>query len=447
MPVRAAPIRPRTAHPSISVEVAGRAVLVLTGAPQRVRVGLALPPLDRAVDVSVQPSAACGALAATARRLPLDAAEVEGRARDALRSARDRFASWAPDDDIELLAGFGGAAFPLLAAAYERGAAPVPEVPRWAEPVVSSTTARDGARVAFGPHATRPVVRALASTLASETADADDATAPTVGFSNLALALVGRDVLEPDRVARVLTRPCAAHPAGHLPDPSTLELAQRTVARWGPGRAERVLHDAADRPDGFRLLFDTIRYAQHLRGHGPEVLPNRLVELHDVHRTRVATAPSPPPRPAPRNMAPRPLRILEPPPAPAAPVRRLYAPPADLAAVRSSTPLPASAAVRSLDGRTADGLTFRVPRTAGDLERWGRLLSNCLGGFGAAVVAGRSTIVGIEVQGAIRYAVEVGASGAVRQFAGPANRAPTPAIRETTLRVLREAGVVTADDR
>ena len=81
-------------------------------------------------------------------------------------------------------------------------------------------------------------------------------------------------------------------------------------------------------------------------------------------------------------------------------------------------------AVRALDGQTVGDLTFVVPRTAGDLQRWGRLLSNCLGDFGAAVACGRSTIIGIERANALAFAVEVGAGGAIRQFAGQANRAP-----------------------
>ena len=68
---------------------------------------------------------------------------------------------------------------------------------------------------------------------------------------------------------------------------------------------------------------------------------------------------------------------------------------------------------------------------------------NCLGDFGPAVAAGRSTIVGIEQGNALAFAVEVDTDGRIRQFAGRANRAPTDALREATVAALRAAGIVT----
>jgi hypothetical protein len=392
-------------------------------------------PLDRVVDVSVQPAAACATLRDTGHRAGNGPGTLEEQARQALLEAHRRCASWAPPEGASLLAGFGGAAFPLLAAAYDLGAVPVRELPRWAEPVVAARSAREGTIAGFGNKTTRPVVRALVEALRPlDTGELD--------FANLGLALLGIDALDPDRLARVLRSTRVAQPAGHLPDPTTLHDGRRTLAAWGAHRAERILVDAAARPDGLRLLMDAIRYCRHLQGHGPAVLPNRLEELHDLYRSRVASAPAelrraePPPRPRTRTIV-----EAEPPP----PRHRIFTPPVRLDPVPDAAALPSTQALRDLHGRVIGGLTFVIPRTAGDLRRWGRLLANCLGDFGPSVVAGRSTIIGIEQANALAFAVEIDTEGAIRQFAGRANRPPGDATRDAVVRSLRAAGLLRAE--
>jgi hypothetical protein len=250
------------------------------------------------------------------------------------------------------------------------------------------------------------------------------------------------DALEPDRLARVLRTARVAHPVEHLPDPATLHQGQQTLATWGALRAERILVDAAARPDGLKLLVDTIRYCRQMPGHGPAVLPNRLGELHDLYRSRVASAPhearraQPPPTPSRRAAIPQ-----EPQP----PRHRIFAPPVRLDPVPAAAALPAAAAVKALDGSVTEGLTFVVPRTAGDLRRWGRLLSNCLGDFGPSVIAGRSTIIGIEKANALAFAVEIAPDGTVRQFAGRANRPPDDTTRDIVVRSLLAAGILRSE--
>ncbi len=293
MPPQPALIRPsRTRGDVIDVCVAGRAVVSLKPDSGRVRVGLVMHPLNRVVDVSIQPSAACETLRDAARRTASPAATIETAAREALLEARNRCASWAPPEDAGLLAGFGGAAFPLMGAAYDAGAAPVTEVPRWAEPVVAARSAREGAIAAFGDRTTRPVVRALVAAI-------QPASSTDIDFSNLALAMAGRDVLQPDCLARVLSAERVAHPAHDLPDPNTLNEVRQTVTMWGATRAERVLLDAAARADGLKLLLAAVRFARQLRGHSPPFLPNRLAELHDAYRCRVESAPQARPRSVP----------------------------------------------------------------------------------------------------------------------------------------------------
>jgi hypothetical protein len=101
-----------------------------------------------------------------------------------------------------------------------------------------------------------------------------------------------------------------------------------------------------------------------------------------------------------------------------------------------------SPALADLHGRGFGPVTFVAPRAVADLERWGRLLSNCLGGYGPAAAAGRSTIVGIEVAGALAFAVELAADGALIQFAGQANREPPPDVRRATVSGLLAAGLL-----
>ncbi len=83
-----------------------------------------------------------------------------------------------------------------------------------------------------------------------------------------------------------------------------------------------------------------------------------------------------------------------------------------------------------------------LPRTAGDLARWGRLLGNCLGDFAPSAARGRTLIVGVERANRLLYAVEVTSTGCIRQFSGRGNRPPAPADRHLVIPALVDAGVV-----
>ena len=110
--------------------------------------------------------------------------------------------------------------------------------------------------------------------------------------------------------------------------------------------------------------------------------------------------------------------------------------------MRTDTPLPLTPAERSLEGVGSGVIALTVPRTVGDLVRWGRLMSNCLGDFGPAVVAGRSTIIGVVRNARLAYAVELTPTGVVRQFCGRANRPPAPPDRRVVVRLLAERGLL-----
>ena len=215
----------------IDVCVDGRPVLRLVPLDGRVRVGLTVPGLDRVVDISVQPIAACRSLEDAGRRARVPASAVEADARSAVTEAATRSGGWMPGGQVDLLTAFSGVAFPLLGAAHDAGTPPVPDVPRWAEPMLGAATVADGAAIAFGARSTRPVRRALVETLRPQP-DAREA-----GLGVIALALTGCDVLEPDRLARLLRAERADHPSADWPEPSAFVVPDERSA--GGVRFER----------------------------------------------------------------------------------------------------------------------------------------------------------------------------------------------------------------
>ena len=425
----------RVTGDTIEIRVADRSVVALTPSGRSVRIGLVVPVLGRVVDVSVQPASACAALAEAADRAGIAATAVEVAARQAVVEGARRAGAWAPSSEMCLLRAFGGLAFPLLGAAYDAGAAPLPDVPRWAAPILAAPTISDGATVAFGSSATRPVRRALVEAIRP---------LPTgeVDLAALVLAVMGRSVLQPDRLARVLRCDRVRHLPAELPDLADVEAARSVLRQWDDVRTERVLLDAAALSGGVKLLLDTVSYARQLGDHGPPgPLPNRLGELHDAHRSlmRSSSSTTPPPgerRPGRARAAARSCRAEQVPP------HHALAPRTALAAVGAATAITSPPAARALGGRLVGDLTLVVPHTVGDLTRWGRLLSNCLSDFGPSAAAGLSTIIGVRRDNRLIYAIELSAGGAIRQFCGRANRPPTENDRRTVIRALAIGGVL-----
>ncbi len=444
MPPRLASAPANRRDEALDIAVAGRPVVALLPADRRVRVGLVMPVVDRVVDVSVQPTSATIALEEAARRAQTPMTSVERAARRMLVDAAARSDAWAPTAEMCLVRAFGGVAFPLLAAAYGQGGAPLREVPRWAEPVLAATTIGEGAVVAFGAAATRPVRRTLVAAIRPLPTGEIDLTA-------LGLALMARDVLEPDQLARLLCAERVPQPNSQLPDRSTMRAARLVLVGWGPARTERVLTEAAGRADGSAVLLEIIQYARQLGDHGPaQPLPNRLDELHDVHRalmrtaTATATATAATATATATATARPTLPGHAPPPAPRRrrTPHRVLTPPVASRAVGPHTPIPTPHAVRALDGRRAGDLAFVVPRTVGDLERWGRLLSNCLADFASATVTGRSVLVGVLRASRLVYVIELTPTGSIRQFCGRANRRPTERDHRTVVEAMAAAGVL-----
>ena len=436
---------PTSSRPATVIEVCGEPVLTLAApdpACARIEVGLVLAPLERTVDVTAHPAAASTAVRAAARRHGLGEAEAVAAAGAQVREAAAAAGAWAAPADASIEAALGGAGYPLLAAAYRGGAAPVQEVPRWAVPVLRQPTARAAAVEAFGAAATRPVIAALGSRFT-------DPVGGAVPLLPVGLGLIGRDALPPDRLARVLGAGGPIPGDGALLDRAAIASGRRAARRWGPVRTERVLTDAGVHERGGQLLLEVLRWAADLGDHAPGRLANRLVDLHGQYRSAMATDPGPAPRPparparrAAQHRHPARHEPVEerPPPDPR---HRIFAPAAaGPVQVTAASVLPRPPELAALHHLELDGLRIVVPRTVGDLQRWSRLLANCLHDYGPVVVAGRSAILGVERAGTLHYALEVERGGRIRQFVGPANRPPDPVHRLAVVEALAAHAVV-----
>ena len=223
---------------------ASTTTFVLDVQHDRLRVELALLPTSRTVDVSLQPDlfgqvlpvgpgpCADGSAGATVARW--------------IVSLADGTRMWRPAEPtaVGLLAVVGGAVLPLLGAAYDAGAAPVREVPRWAAPLLGATTPCPAARAAFDVKGTKAVARAaLVVGLVQPHPDAADGTAPgrdrprprgTVALHRVAVALMGAPVLEPDRLAGVLSAEGPAVAPERWPDGAHLATGRALASPPGP---------------------------------------------------------------------------------------------------------------------------------------------------------------------------------------------------------------------
>lgn len=463
---------------------------VLAVHDDRLRVGLAMLPTTRTVDVSLQPDL-------VGRVLSVDPGPcADGSAGAAVArwvvSLAGGTRMWRPTDPAAtgLVAVVGGAALPLLGAAYDSGAATVREVPRWAAPLLAAATPRDAVRAAFGAKGTRAVARALVAGLVVPLPGAADGTpwvgptAPTgtVALHRVAAALMGVPVLEPDRVARVLTAEGPPCPPDRWPDAARLAVGRDVASRLGPIGAERVLTEAVSTEGGMSVLDDLCHLYPGVAEQLPARPPTRLVALRDLCRNLLPLDPDPsaarwgrPPRspttramsvdpvPAPgrgarltRTERARPTRTVRPPdvaPVPAPSRPRPTAPrPDPRARARVAPAVPASSpnaafrhltAVAALHGvEVGADLRLLLPRTSDELVSWGCRLRSCVGSFGAAVAAGRSILIGVEVGGALSYCVEVTPDGSVRQFLGERNRTVPRPVVASVCDVLVAAGVV-----
>lgn len=430
---------------------------------RRARILLCMFGGRRLLDVSVQPGAFARVVASEALGAHRDGnawcSAVEAAvARSACERSMWRRSEAAMRGLVPLLTGL---AFPVLASAYDLGARPVAEVPRWAEHVLSRATAREAAVAAFGTRATRRTTRALACSLVP---DADAPDGATVALGPLCLALIGRNTLEPDQIVEVLsaTRVWHASPAW-LPT-GRLEASARVLSGLGPSAATRLLLDAAGEQRGIEVLIDTLDLYQHLRHHFPTAPPGRLDALRGAC-SELAPAPI-----GPTVAAATPRRRVE--------SRRrnerhgaqhhgsygglpqvgaladVAAPPVEIFTPRNaphtrSIRLPATflypTVLRELEHTSEGDIRLVLPHTPSELAGWGNRLGNCLGTFTRAVATGASWIIGVEHCGVLAACAEIDpTSRRVRQLLAAHNRPPSAALVESTLHLLVDRGAIRA---
>lgn len=267
------------------VQVEGASVLRFLPAEGRVRLGLVMPSIDRVVDVSVAPSTAVARLDDAARRAGVAPQAAHRAARRSLEGAAERAGAWRPPGGVGLLTAMGGVAFPLLGAAYERGAKALDEVPRWAAAALAAPTARAAAEVAFGAGATRPLVAALASAVVTTV----DAAPGPIGLWPLGLAMIGAGALDPDRLARVLREAAASPPPTEVLSVDEVCTGRIVMAALGPDPAMSVLLEATRPPAGRTQLCDLLALWPVVGHRLPLRRPSRLPALLDLCRSVAAS--------------------------------------------------------------------------------------------------------------------------------------------------------------
>jgi hypothetical protein len=358
--------------------------------------------------------------------------------------------AWRPPDPdaIGLVGVAGGASWPLLGVAYERGATPLGAVPPWATPILSKPILREAARAGFGAKVNRRVTAALGSSLLERSEEADDPG--PVSLYRLALALMGALVFEPDQIARILDADGPSRPPETWPDGAEIAAGSQLIARMAPAQGVRLLIDAIERPDGPALLSETLRNVGSVLDLLPERPAHRLEALRNQCRALLPVDPDPdsagwrrppgagsrraqrdgdqPGRAMPAQVDPAADaagRIADPRPRRRSQQRRRAFLAPQGRPVVGGDPARA-AALNNVDGcDVGGGLRIAVPRSRAELSAWGQHLRNCVGSYEAAWASGLSLIIGVKVDEVLTYCLEVTPQGRVRQFLGARNR-PVP---------------------
>lgn len=305
------------------------------------------------------------------------------------------------DDEpgLPLDARLWAAAYPLLREPLAQGAT-LDRLPVALDRLLRAPDPRRAAQGAFG-RVTRPLVRALASSLLPA------APGRPTPFEPVLLALMASPWCGPEQLTAILSTP-PQRPGAVAFDVGDIDRSRALFEGVPVRRVAATLQGALADPDGTRLLAE-----------------------------RIATwrPPAPPPGAATATTPARPVLAAPVPPG------GLRPPPRTDVALRHPPTL------QAVDGLQLGRRTIVLPRTADELVEWGAVLDNCLGGFRHAVADGRTHVLGVAVDGRLRWALEVTRSGVVRQFEGAGNRQAPERVAGPVLAALRERGVVRADGR
>lgn len=83
---------------------------------------------------------------------------------------------------------------------------------------------------------------------------------------------------------------------------------------------------------------------------------------------------------------------------------------------------------------------LEFPRRVATLKYWGKVMRNCIGGYGPAVKSGRSVVFAVREQGQLTHCVEFDADGCCRQFYQSGNQPADHSIQESVLAAIGESG-------
>ncbi|MFZ9482550.1 MAG: PcfJ domain-containing protein [Ilumatobacteraceae bacterium] len=331
---------------------------------------------------------------------------------------------WCAREPQMLLAAIGAVTHPLLGAAYERGHEALGEIPRWASPVLRCTDPIAAAR-ALSPSANRRTARALAASLVARP-EGDE-----VELGNLAAAVCGSALLSADQLANVFE---VAPPVRPAPAVTTeqMRFARHGIALYPADRATDLLCDAlrtADMP----ILSESLQQLDWIADRVPRPLPARLRELQALCTRYVPMVDS--------GWHDTEARRLE-------QARR-----ADMSLPRSVPDVPGQAerapsrwpvppALLVINGYRHAGLSYQVPTTAAELERWASILDNCLADYVRAAATNTAWLVGVFRDDVIIGCVEIRPrTREVRQAVGEHNRPLDSSTLERVIQALARCDV------
>ena len=420
------------------------------------------------VDVSVQPGAVLAVVDDHARAVGMD----PNRWRTAiLRAVRDwnPDLDWCPVQPHLLATALGASTHPILALAYQRGCAPVTDIPRWASPILRTGNPTEATRRLTGGDTTRRLTRSFASALVGDA---------RVRFDPLALAVAAAGLINVDELANVLEAAATSERCGPNLGGEQIRTIRAGLRTYPESRRGALLVDVATQHDGATLASTMTRLAW-IADRAPQPLPIRLdglIELCDrlvpviaPPQAPVATsAPPPMSAPVPRSAASRPgqaalvvaptatATATRPAPTTVAPVPdRARASARQRAAAETPrlapngtgprlTRWPIPVGLRQVAGHQRDGLTLCVPTSIRELAWWGRQLHNCLDSYASAAAHERSWLIGIRRDDEMIGCLEVcPRTRRLRQALGPRNRPLAARVYDTTTSALADLGVMT----
>ena len=375
------------------------------------------------VDVSFQPGAIVREIDLAARDHGIEPQKWRQQVLLAVLEWWDTL-GWCAREPHMLLAAVGAATHPLLGSAYERGHEALSEIPRWASPALRCTDALSAARV-LDHSATKRTARSLASSLVARPVGDE------VELGNLAAAFCGAGLLSADQLANVLEIAPPARPAPMV-TPEQMRVARAGLARYPADRATDLLCDALRTAD-IPVLAEALQQFTWVADRVPRPLPTRLRDLQALCTRYVPMVETTPHalEARRREEARRHGMGL---------ARAVPDLPDDVAApTRWSVPR----ALLVINGYRHAGLSYQVPTSSAELERWASILSNCLGDYTRAAATSAAWLVGVFRDDVIIGCVEVRPSTReVRQAVGEHNRPLEPPVLERVLHALARCDVI-----